>query len=116
MDRHQHVEKLIKERDELKKEVSNLKLLIKKAEARTKEAILSFGSRDGCASGVYAFNVNSSFELNLPENEQVSDEAIKKLYKEIVNLEDERGRLDIQLQDLQRQDFVKYLQGLINEG
>lgn len=121
MDRHQYVEKLIKERDDLKKDVESLNPKIEKARKRTKEYVLGFAAESlACNDQGYcvgSLNFHSSVSYApLPEHEQVSDEAIKKLYQEIFNLETQKASLEKELIDLQSRDFVKYLKNLINES
>lgn len=122
MDRHQYVEKLIKERDDLKKDVESLSPKIEKAQKRTKEHVLGFASESlncdtqgYCVVGGLNFHSSVSY-APLPEHEQVSDEAIKKLHQEIFNLETQKSQLEKELIDLQSKDFVKYLKNLINES
>lgn len=122
MDRFQYVEKLIKERDNLKKDVESLSPKIEKARKRTKEYILGFVSeslscnvKGYCVVGGLNFHSSVSYDPP-PEHEQVSDEAIKKLHQEIFNLETQKSGLEKELIDLQSKDFVKYLKNLINES
>lgn len=117
MDRHDYVKELIKERDSLSESISDLNKKVAKAKKRTKEAVLEFGenrygeicSVNMCGSAFYG-------EVKFPENEMVSDEAIKKLHKEIFDLETRQSSLRAELADLESRDFVSHLKGLINES
>lgn len=51
----------------------------------------------------------------MPENERVSDEAIKKLYEGILNLETFKKNLKEQIEELKGKDFLSFLKNLINE-
>ena len=121
MDRFQYVKSLIEQRDNLKNEVNSLSSKIERARKRTKEYVLEFDAKPlicntqgYCVGGL---NFHSSVShVTLPEHEQVSDEAIKKLHQEILNLETQKAELEKQLICLQSRDFVKHLKNLINES
>lgn len=121
MDRHQYVKTLIEQRDNLKKEIESLNSKIGIAKKRTKDAVLNF-KPELCyeASSSTGFNFSGGYQtvqyVTLPENELVSDDAIKTLHKEIFELENSKSVLDSELSDLQSRDFVKYLKNLINES
>lgn len=121
MDRHNYVKSLIEQRDNLKKDIESLSPKIEKARKRTKEHVLGFAAESlvcnnqGYCVGSLNFHSSVSYAY-LPEHEQVSDEAIKKLHQEIFNLETQKSQLEKELIDLQSRDFVKYLKNLINES
>ena len=96
MDRHQYVKQLIENRNNLQKDISHLNSQIEKAKKRTQEYILGFQDR---FSGAYAISScdigfwSQGSSVSLPECEQVSDEAIKKIHFEIFELESRKNNL-----------------------
>lgn len=123
MDRHQYVKGLIEQRDAKRQKKLELSANVAKAKARTKEAVLDYdGERLATLSDVssYAFVNGSECSSGIawkelaPENERVSDEAIHALHIEIHQLDAHNEKLEVELKDLQRQDFVSHLQRLLN--
>ncbi len=118
MDRHRYVEKLIKERDNLEKEITGFKEEISNLKKRTKEYILDW--RGEPSQGYYVNNLSFGSvccgEVKIPENERVSDDSIKDLHKQIFELENTKCELKGEISNLRRQDFLSFLKNLINEG
>jgi cell division protein FtsB len=119
MDRYDYVEKLLKERDKLEEEIAQYRVEIFKLQKRTKEYILNWGEENTCNEEMVCFTTNSamfSFQTaEMPENERVSDEAIKKLYQGILNLEQQKESLKNEIEELKDKDFLSFLKNLINE-
>ncbi len=118
MDRHQYVKELLQERDDLKKDISYLNSEIEKAKKRTQEYILGFRDRFSGAYAVSSCGVGGwcqQYSVSLPECEQVSDEAIKKIHFEIFELESRKNKLESELNNLKSRDFVKFLKDILNE-
>ena len=118
MDRHELVAKLIKERDSLSEKISELNKNITFQKRRTKEAIMDFGSSDAMTLSCGGINYHSfcASDIKFPENEMVSDEAIKKLYGEILEKEKTVEDLGRTLAELRQNDFVEFLQYKLNEN
>jgi uncharacterized coiled-coil DUF342 family protein len=120
MDRHQYVEKLIKERDNLEKEISGCRAEVSSLKKRTKEYILGWKGEltNLTVSGLSGWSVTGTTsygEVKFPENERVSDEAIKDLHKQILELENIRRELKEEISNLMGQDFLSFLRNLIKE-
>lgn len=121
MDRHQFVKELIAERDTLNAERKNLRLKIEQARQRTKEAVLDFpkqGTIATCSNGFATFACSSQSDVSysdiVPEQERVSDDAIRALCIEIYQLQEGNKTLEGELSELKGQDFVSHLQKLIS--
>ena len=144
MDRHDYVRRLIKKRNKKQQKVDKLSKEVQKLEDeksfylkrtfdsitdrfKIKECRETCGSLDPlvinhthCLSSVYVCEdtwTPNNIIYNLPEEEQVSDEAIAKLHESILLLKnalsskkDTIDSLSAEIEKLKEQDFVSWIQ------
>lgn len=116
MDRHQFVEKLIKERDETKEQLLKLKYKVRVAYSRSWAGIkekIEEKKKDiaNTSCGTYG-HIPSEM---LDESAKVTDEDIKKLSHQIVNLQQKVKATQIELSELLNNDAIAYIKGFLDE-
>jgi len=113
MDRHDFVETLIKERDELVKTLTVLDLKIKTAKQRTLEYVLERFTKSESKECCYVNNScgGGSWTADIAFNEKllVSNEHIIKLGHDIHNLKFKVVERERELEELKSRDFLTYL-------
>ena len=116
MDRHQFVEKLIKERDSLKKEKNELEKKRDFAFQRSMENFRELLRPDQnkwnieqMTAGTISFCNSSITENILDEKHKVSDDDIKEICGEIAKLKENIKDLESEIYEYEKDDFVGFI-------